>query len=74
MGDEGLPWLEALGLLRLLPGHPLPGHHLPLPHATPASLLHRERHHPLPALLLFNRVSFLPTHRFRYVNLFVLLP
>lgn len=69
MGDQGVAGLEALGVLRLLPLHPLPGHHLPLRHAAPAPLLHRQRHHPLPALLLLNRPGVLPAHRLRWVQL-----
>ena len=69
MGDQGFPGLEALGVLRLLPLHPLPGHHLPLCHAAPAPLLHRQRHHSLPALLLLNRPGVLPAHRLRWVQL-----
>lgn len=68
MGDQGVPRLEALGVLRLLPLHPLPGHHLPLRHAAPAPLLHRQRHHSLPALLLPNRPGVLPAHRLRWVQ------
>lgn len=62
MGDEGLSWMEALGLLCLLPRHPLPGHHLPLPHAAAATVLHRQRHHPLYALLLPHWPRLLPPH------------
>lgn len=68
MGDEGLPRLEALGVLRLLPGHPLPGHHLPLPHAAAPTVLHRERHHPLHALLLPDGSRLLPSYRLWYVD------
>lgn len=63
MGDEGFPRLEALGVLRLLPRDPLLGHHLPLPHAATAALLHRQRHHPLHALLLPDRPGLLPPYR-----------
>lgn len=73
MGDQGVPGLEALGVLRLLPLHPLPGHHLPLCHAAPAPLLHRQRHHSLPALLLLNRPGVLPAHRLRWVQLLTLM-
>lgn len=69
VGDQGVPGLEALGVLRLLPLHPLPGHHLPLCHAAPAPLLHRQRHHSLPALLLPHRPGVLPAHRLRWVPL-----
>lgn len=69
MGDQGVPGLEALGVLCLLPLHPLPGHHLPLCHAAPAPLLHRQRHHSLPALLLSNWPGVLPAHGLRWVPL-----
>ena len=69
MGDQGVEGLEALGVLRMLPLHPLPGHHLPLRHAAPSPLLHRQRHHPLPALLLLDWPGVLPAHRLRWVQL-----
>ena len=68
MGDERFPWLEALGVLRLLPGHPLSGHHLPLPHAAAATVLHRQCHHPLYALLLPDRPRLLSSYRLGYVS------
>lgn len=67
MGDEGFPWLEALGVLRLLPGYSLPGHHVPLPHAATPTVLHRQRHHPLHALLLPDWPCLLPSYRLWYV-------
>lgn len=66
VGDEGFPQLEALGVLLVLPRHSLPGHHLPLPHAAAPTVLHRQRHHPLHALLLPHRPGLLPSHRLWY--------
>lgn len=68
MGNEGFPWLEALGLLLMLPRDPLLGHHLPLPHAAAAAILHRQRHHPLYALLLPDRPCLLSPYRLWYVD------
>lgn len=66
MGDEGFPQLEAPGVLRLLPRHPLPGYNLPLPHATASVVLHRQRHHPLHALLLPDWPCLLSSYRLWY--------
>lgn len=66
MGPEGLQELETLGLLHLLPRHALPGHHLPLPDAAPASVFHRQRHHSLHALLLPHRAGLLPAYGLWY--------
>lgn len=68
MGDEGFPWLEALGVLCLLPGHALPGHHIPLPHAAAPAVLHRQCHHPLHALLFPDWPRLLPPDRLWYVD------
>lgn len=68
MGDEGFPRLEALGVLLLLPGHPLPGHHLPLPHAAAPTILHCQRHHPMHALLLPDWPCLLSSYRLWYVD------
>lgn len=65
MGDERLPQLETLGVLLVLPRNPLPGHHLPLPHAAAAPLLHRQRHHPVHALLFPDRTCLLFADRLR---------
>lgn len=64
MGDQESR-AEALGVLRLLSLHPSTWTSLTATcHATPA-LYHRQRHHPLPALLLLNRPGVLPAHRLR---------
>lgn len=68
VGDQGVPGLEALGVLRVLPLHALPRHHLPLRHAAPAPVLHCQRHRSLPALLLPDRPGVLPAHRLRWVQ------
>lgn len=65
MGDERLQELETLGVLRLLSGYALPGHHLSLPPAPPPALLHRERHHPLHAVLIPHRPRVLSANRLR---------
>lgn len=62
MGVKGLQELETLGLLHLLPRHSIPRHHLPFPDAAAASLLHRQRHHSLHAVLFSHRVGLLPAY------------
>lgn len=63
MGDQGVAGLEALGVLRPAAPPPPTWASPTTSSCSACPLLHRQRHHPLPALLLLNRPGVLPAHR-----------